>query len=222
MITAIIKAQNVTRTFGTKTNPTEVLKGINLKINKGQFVVMLGRSGSGKSTLLNQMCGLDKPTSGILMVNDNNLSSLSRAELSKYRSKIGIIFQSYNLLPNLTTIENIQMGSWSGGNNGGKEKAMEVMTKLGIEHRANQNITKLSGGEKQRVAIARALMSDPEILFCDEPTGALDRESEKQVFKILQSLNKDDGITMVVVTHNPEFRTIADQVFELEDGVVKL
>ena len=166
------------------------------------------------------MAGLDEVTDGELEVLGKKLSDYSKRELAKYRSNIGIIFQSYNLLPNLSAIENVMMGAWAGGNQVSRIKADSLMTRFGLDHRLDADVKTLSGGEKQRVAICRSLIGDPQILFCDEPTGALDSENEEQVLQILQSLNKESGITLVIVTHNPDFVKYADQVIEMNDGLI--
>jgi putative ABC transport system ATP-binding protein len=219
-VTSLVSVVNVTKCYGSKKSLTQVLGPVSFDIVEGSYTVILGKSGSGKSTLLNLLSGLDKPTQGSIVVNKKDISRLSQKRLAKYRSEIGVIFQFYNLLPTLSTIENILMGSWAGGGNAKKEKAISLLESLGLGHRASANITTLSGGEKQRVAIARALIGDPQILFCDEPTGALDSKNEIQVKKIIQFLNSQ-GITIVMVTHNEDFVQDADQVIFLQDGLVK-
>lgn len=215
----IIVAQQVVKTFGNEKNIVHALGPVDLEIKKGSFTLILGRSGSGKSTFLNLMAGLDKVTSGNLLVGGNKLSSFSRSRLANYRSSIGIIFQSYNLLPNLTAVENVMMGAWAGGKKTTIKDASELLAKFDLSHRESTNIKTLSGGEKQRVAIARSLISNPEILFCDEPTGALDTVSEDQVMKILLGL-KDAGLTIVMVSHNPDFEKFADTIIKMKDGKI--
>lgn len=219
MSTPLIAARGLVKDYGTKKNPTRALGPVDIDIPQGSYTVILGKSGSGKSTLLNLIAGLDKPSAGQIIVNEKDIAKLSQKRLARYRSEIGIIFQFYNLLPNLSTIENVMMGGWAGGSNPKNEKAKELLTNLGLEHRVKANIKTLSGGEKQRVAIARALINDPHILFCDEPTGALDSKNEMQVKEILDFLN-EQGITIVMVTHNEEFVKKADQVIFLQDGQV--
>lgn len=215
----IIVCKNLTRTFGAGESAVHALNDVSFEIKKGAFTVILGRSGSGKSTLLNQFCGLDKPTSGELVVDGVNISKLNGNKMADYRGSIGIIFQSYNLLPNLNAVENILMGSWAASTKRGKQNAGELMEFLGIKHREKTNIKTLSGGEKQRVAIARSLINDPEVIFCDEPTGALDSENEKRVMEILLKLNKE-GKTIVMVTHNPDFVQYASQIIKMQDGKI--
>ena len=217
---SFITAKNIIKEFIVEKNTIRALGPVSLEIQRGSFTVILGRSGSGKSTFLNLMAGLDTPTSGSLIVDDKDLSHYNSKQLAKYRSGVGVIFQSYNLLPNLNTLENILMGSWAGGKKGDKDQAMNLLKLVGLEHRANANVKTLSGGEKQRVAICRALMDDPKILFCDEPTGALDTANENQVKDLLIKLNKEQGITIVMVTHNPEFAGIAGRIVTMKDGKI--
>lgn len=215
----LISVKKLVKNYGTKKNPLLALDEVDVEIEQGEFVVILGRSGSGKSTLLNLMAGLDVATSGELTVDGFNLSNSKGSQLAKYRASIGIIFQFYNLLPNLNTIENVLMGSWAGGKKAGEKEALDLLTQFGLEHRLKSNVKNLSGGEKQRVSIARSLMGGPKILFCDEPTGALDSHNEDQVKQILIDLNKA-GLTIVMVTHNPEFADMASQTIRMGDGKV--
>jgi ABC-type lipoprotein export system ATPase subunit len=219
MLQVIIQAKKLSRYFGVKSNPTKALDSIDFEVHKGDFTVILGRSGSGKSTLLNLLCGLDKSTAGSLSVNGEQLSDKSRSKMAQYRSTIGIIFQQYNLLPNLSAIENVMIGAWAGGTNVTKTAAQEVMKKFGLDHRENVNVKTLSGGERQRLAICRALIANPEVIFCDEPTGALDSENEKNVMEILHTLHKE-GRTIVLVTHNPDFTKLATKIIEMSDGKI--
>lgn len=214
-----IQITEVSKFYGTKKDLVKAVGPVSLEIEKGSLTVILGRSGSGKSTLLNLMAGLDKVTDGTLKVGNDELSRISSGNLAKYRSKVGIIFQFYNLLPNLNTLENVMMGAWAGGKKVEEQKAIDLLKQFGLEHRVTADVKTLSGGEKQRVAIARSLIGDPEILFCDEPTGALDTASENQVRDILVDLNKK-GLTIVMVTHNPDFADIADKVVNMKDGEI--
>jgi putative ABC transport system ATP-binding protein len=216
---SILAAVQMTKVYGTRNNPIPVLTPINLEIPKGSFTVILGRSGSGKSTLLNLLAGLDTPTKGHIEFEGRQLSRKSN-DLAKYRSSLGIIFQFYNLLPNLNTIENVLMGGWAGNTHPSPTQARNLLKQLGLEHRTNADVKTLSGGEKQRVAIARALIGNPQILFCDEPTGALDTKSELEVQHILQELHTKEGKTIVLVTHNPEFQKIATQTVQMKDGAI--
>jgi ABC-type lipoprotein export system ATPase subunit len=217
--TNLIVANNITKNYGSKANPILAVGPVSLEILKGEFVVVLGRSGSGKSTLLNLLAGLDKISSGQLTVGDDNLAQSSSNNLAKYRAKIGVIFQSYNLLPNLNTIENVMMGSMVSNKGIDIMHARDLLKKFGLEHRENANIKTLSGGEKQRVAICRSLIGSPEILFCDEPTGALDTQNENQVKDIIKDLH-NNGLTIFMVTHNTEFASVADRTIQMKDGVI--
>ena len=219
-MSALISLKKVTKLYGNKQNIVKAISDIDLEIEKGTYTVILGRSGSGKSTMLNLMAGLDKTTSGTLIVGEDDLSKASPTKLAKYRAKIGIIFQFYNLLPNLNTLENVMMGAWAGGKEIPEKEAIDLLTRLGLAHRIKANVKTLSGGEKQRVAIARSLVGNPEILFCDEPTGALDSASEAQVQQILSDLHKKDGLTIVLVSHNPDFEKFADTLITMRDGSI--
>jgi putative ABC transport system ATP-binding protein len=218
-MTALISVQEGTKIYGTPKNPIQALGPVDLEIQKGTFTVILGRSGSGKSTLLNLIAGLDRVSTGSITALGNDLSKASAGKLAKYRGRIGIIFQFYNLLANLNVTENILMGQWASGKSGDRAYATELMKKFGIDHRARANVKTLSGGEKQRVAICRALISKPEILFCDEPTGALDSQNELQVKDILRELH-DEGLTIILVTHSEYFTELADRVLHMKDGQI--
>ncbi len=216
----LIILKDVKKVYGTKKNPIVAAGPVSFEIEKNSFTVIVGKSGSGKSTLLNLMAGLDKASEGEVYVEGKNLSHLGSSNLAKYRSSIGIIFQFYNLLPSLNAIENVMMGAWVGGQKVEEEKALDLMEKFGIKHRAKADVKTLSGGEKQRTAICRSLIGNPNILFCDEPTGALDSTNEEQVMEILSDLHKN-GLTIVLVTHAPEFVKYADKVIYMKDGEVE-
>lgn len=215
-----ITAKSLTKFYGNAKNPIKALGPVDIEIAQGSFTVILGRSGSGKSTLLNLIAGLDKATSGELHVGGDDLSHSNQRQLANYRGKIGIIFQFYNLLSNLNTLENVMMGGWASGKNPTVEEATNLLNQFGLEHRLTANTKTLSGGEKQRVAICRSLIGSPEILLCDEPTGALDSTNENQVRDILVDLNRTKGLTVVMVTHNPDFAKIATQIIRMKDGLV--
>jgi len=219
-MTNLIEAHNLVKEYQLdKKSTLKALGPVSFTIPKGSFTVIVGRSGSGKSTLLNLLTGLDKPSSGQLKVLGKDISKLNRKALAKYRSQIGIIFQQYNLIPDLTAIENVILGSWAGGSNTKLTTALELLDKFQLRHRAWANVVTLSGGEKQRVAICRALINQPQILFCDEPTGALDRKNEENVKTILQQLHQE-GMTIVLVTHNLDFLGLGTQILELDDGLL--
>ncbi len=216
---SLIQARELKKMFGTRQNPVHALGPVDFDISKGSFTIIIGRSGSGKSTLLNLLCGLDTPTSGELTVGSDSIHKYNPNKMAAYRAKIGIVFQAYHLLPNLNVRENVLLGAWAGDTKVDENRADELLKMLGLEHRLTANVKTLSGGEKQRVAIARSLLINPEVLFCDEPTGALDSESEQQVINILLDLHKK-GQTIVMVTHNPDFIPLADQVIHLKDGII--
>lgn len=214
-----VSAVDITKVYGTKKDPLKVLGPLSVEIPKESFTVILGRSGSGKSTLLNLMAGLDVPTEGKIYIGDEVLPKNDNKR-ALYRSKVGIIFQSYNLLPNLTTLQNVMMGGWAGNQHPSESEAESLLTKLGLSHRIKARVTTLSGGERQRVAIARSLIGNPEILFCDEPTGALDTKSESEVIEILKELHDKEGKTIILVTHNPEFQSLATHIITMQDGLL--
>ncbi|GAB4147170.1 MAG: ABC transporter ATP-binding protein [Patescibacteria group bacterium] len=218
-MSVIIEAKELSKIYGSRSNPVHALGPVNLTIEQGDFVVIIGRSGSGKSTFLNLMAGLDKPSSGELIVQGKDISKLNSGQLAKYRASVGIVFQFYNLLPNLNTVENVLIGGWAGGMSTKMEEAKSLLEKFSMGNRLQANVKTLSGGEKQRVAIARSLVGNPQILFCDEPTGALDTVNEDQVKNILVELNKQ-GMTIVMVTHNPDFTSLASKVVEMKDGYI--
>ena len=220
MSTPLLQVNGLTKEYGPKNHRTRALGPVDFTIARGSYTVILGKSGSGKSTLLNLLAGLDQPSAGEILVNGKDIARLSSKRLAKYRSEIGIIFQFYNLLPTLNTLENVLMGGWAGGRKVERDKARQILESLGVAHREKANITTLSGGEKQRVAIARALVGNPQVLFCDEPTGALDSKNEVQVKEIIRSLHAQ-GITIIMVTHNEDFAKDADQVIYLQDGQLR-
>jgi putative ABC transport system ATP-binding protein len=192
------------------------LNSVSFEIPPGEFLVLLGPSGSGKTTLLNLVGGLDTPSSGRIEVNGFEVSRMNRDQLTKYRrTQIGFIFQTFNLIPTLTAKENVEFAADLVKNHPSVEKLMES---VGLGHRLNHFPSELSGGENQRVAIARALATDPAILLCDEPTGSLDFETGKRIFKLLRDLNTTQQKTVVVVTHNAPVGEIADRVLKLRDG----
>ncbi len=216
---AIITVKNIVKRYKNGRTITTALGPISFSVYKGEFFGIYGRSGSGKSSLMNILTSLDSLSEGEIVANQMLLNKIKGKELRNYRGSIGIIFQSYNLLPNLNVLDNILVASWSANRIENKVYARELMEKLGITKLANMNIKTLSGGEKQRVAIARSLINKPSVIFCDEPTGALDYTNEKQVIEILKDLNKD-GITIVMITHNPDLEGYFDRFITLNDGQI--
>ena len=211
--------KNVNKIYKTGDIETYALKNISLEIKQGEFLVILGPSGSGKSTLLNVISGLDIPTSGEISYNDEIISNYDSKKLTKFRrDNLGFTFQQYNLLQNLTVKENIEIGANIGKN---PFSIDEIMQKIGIESEKDKYPYQLSGGQQQRVSIARSIAKNPNILFCDEPTGALDEVTGKQVLNILQKMNKELKTTTVVITHNPNIALMADRVIKMNSGRIE-
>lgn len=211
-----IKLDGVSRVYTMGEIDVVALNNVSFEIPPGEFLVLLGPSGSGKTTLLNLIGGLDTPSSGRIEVNGFEVSRMNRGQLTQYRrTQIGFIFQTFNLIPTLTAKENVEFAADLVKNHPSVEKLMES---VGLGHRVNHFPSELSGGENQRVAIARALATDPAIMLCDEPTGSLDFETGKRIFKLLRELNKTQQKTLVVVTHNAPVGEIADRVLKLRDG----
>ena len=213
----IYKLNNISKIYDS--SKTKALDNISLNIKKGEIVVILGPSGSGKSTLLNILSGIDSPSHGEVLFNDKDISKLNKDELTIYRREnIGFIFQSYNLVSNLNIYENIELGFHLSNKGIDIDKLLNIVDLK--EHKYKYPYA-LSGGQMQRVAIARALSKNPEILFCDEPTGALDEKTGKNVLKNLQEINKEYQTTMIIVTHNPSIALMANTVIKMNSGVIK-
>ncbi|MGA9518350.1 MAG: ABC transporter ATP-binding protein [Trichococcus sp.] len=209
---------NVTKTYKTGDVETYALKDVNLTIEEGEFVVILGPSGSGKSTLLNVISGLDTVTSGEITFRGETLTNLDEEEMTAFRRKhLGFIFQQYNLLQNLNVYENIQIGSDIGT---APLDIGELLEKVGLEKARNKYPSQLSGGEQQRVSIVRSLAKNPDIIFCDEPTGSLDEENSKKILHLLQNLNEDYNKTVIVITHNLGIAEMADKVIKMNSGQI--
>ena len=210
--------KNLNKSYGTNENKISVLKDINFSLEKGVLCTLLGPSGSGKSTLLNAIGGLEKIDSGSITINNCEISSLKQNPLSNFRRKyLGFIFQFYNLIPDLTVIENIQVGSFIHNNPMDIEK---LIKDLGLWEHKNKYPRQLSGGQQQRCAIGRALIKKPEILLCDEPTGALDYKTSKDILSLLQRINKEYETTIILATHNEEITKMSNITIRLKDGVI--
>jgi putative ABC transport system ATP-binding protein len=216
----MLQLQNIVKSYPMGKGELTVLQGINLNVEKGEMVAIMGPSGSGKSTLLNVIGLLDKPSSGSYLLEGKEVSNLSGRELSRVRGKkIGFIFQSFNLLPFLSAIDNVELGQEYAGKEN-SEAAKNALTMVGLEDRIHHKPTELSGGEQQRVAVARALAKDPPIILADEPTGNLDSRSSREIMSILTKLHNDQNITLVMITHDPNIARYCQRIVHIEDGQV--
>jgi len=214
----IYSLENVKKIFKSAAGDTYALDGVSFDILKGDVVVILGPSGSGKSTMLNMLSGIDIPTSGKVMFFDRELSSLNSVALTNYRKdNFGFIFQSYNLISNLTVYENVELGAHLSENPFNIDEILDI---VGLHSMKNKFPYQLSGGQMQRVAIARAVVKNPDVLFCDEPTGALDENMGKQTLKMIQDINKKYNTTVIIVTHNPSISYLANTVIKMNSGKV--
>ena len=219
----LVRVQDVHKHFTRGSERIDVLKGVNLEIPQGDFLALMGPSGSGKTTLLNLIGGLDTPTGGAIDVNGVPVSSLSGSQLSKWRAQnIGFVFQLYNLLPVLTAERNVELPLLLTklSKSERRKRAGIALKVVGLAERAKHYPRQLSGGQEQRVGIARAIVTDPTLLLCDEPTGDLDRKAGDEILDLLQSLNRDHGKTIVMVTHDPRAAERAQRTIHLEKGVL--
>ena len=214
-----LEINNVRKSFGEGEGKVEILKGINLGIEKGEFCVLLGPSGSGKSTLLNIIGGIDSADSGFISINGEKTADMSEKALTKYRRRhLGYIFQMYNLIPNLNIKENVEVGAYLSDN---PLDVDDLLHTLGLYEHRHKPPNQLSGGQQQRTAIGRAIVKNPDILLCDEPTGALDYSTSKEILKLIEDVNKKYGNTIVMVTHNDAIKDMADRVVRLRDGMIR-
>lgn len=213
-----LEINQIRKSFGEGDNRVEVLKGIDLAIEKGEFCVLLGASGSGKSTLLNIIGGIDSADSGDICIKEARLADMSEKRLTLYRrNHLGYIFQMYNLIPNLTVQENIEVGAYLSDH---PLDVQELLHTLGLQEHRNKLPNQLSGGQQQRTAIGRAVVKNPDILLCDEPTGALDYHTSKEILKLIETVNRKYGNTIIMVTHNDAIKDMADRVVRLRDGTI--
>lgn len=220
----IIEVKDVHHGYKLGNNYLEILKGINFSMTRGQWCCLLGASGSGKTTLMNLIGGLEKPTSGVIKIAGEDITNFSRANTAKFRAeKIGFIFQSYHLLPEFTILENVAIAGTLGGKSwkNAKDKALTLLTAVGLENRINHRPSELSGGEQQRAAIARALVNDPELILADEPTGNLDGKTGDEILSLLQDIRKSrPDCSILMITHNREISKLANQTIEIKDGII--
>ncbi|MDD5178391.1 MAG: ABC transporter ATP-binding protein [Candidatus Nanoarchaeia archaeon] len=223
MTEIIIDIRNVWKIYTMDEVKVNALRGLNLKVKKGEFLGILGKSGSGKSTAMNMIGSLDTPTKGDIYLDGVNISNLSESQLAQLRGKkIGFIFQTFNLIPSLTTLQNVMLPMMFQNISPEKREkiAMEILNSLGMSHRLHHTPAKLSGGERQRVAIARALVNNPEVVLADEPTGNLDSKTGKEVVDILRNLHEKDKKTIIIVTHDEALVKVCDRVCYLKDGEI--
>ncbi len=214
-----LEISGIKKHFGEGESRVEVLKGIDIGIEKGEICVLLGPSGSGKSTLLNIIGGIDSADSGYIAINGEKTAEMSEKTLTLYRRKhLGYIFQMYNLIPNLNIKENVEVGAYLSDN---PLDVDEVLKTLGLYEHRHKLPNQLSGGQQQRTAIGRAIVKNPDILLCDEPTGALDYNTSKDILKLIEELNVKYGNTVVMVTHNDAIKNMADRVIKLRDGMIR-
>lgn len=214
-----LEISGIKKHFGEGESRVEVLKGIDAEIEKGEICVLLGPSGSGKSTLLNIIGGIDSADSGYISINGEKTADMNEKKLTIYRRKhLGYIFQMYNLIPNLNIKENVEVGAYLSDD---PLDVDELLKNLGLYEHRHKLPNQLSGGQQQRTAIGRAIVKNPDILLCDEPTGALDYNTSKEILKLIESLNMKYGSTVVMVTHNDAIKNMADRVIKLRDGVIR-
>ena len=214
-----LELQDLKKSFGQGEAKTEVLKGINFSVEKGEICVLLGPSGSGKSTLLNIIGGIDSADSGYISINGEKTADMNEKALTNYRRRhLGYVFQMYNLIPNLNVKENIEVGAYL------SDKSLdidELLKTLGLYEHRHKLPNQLSGGQQQRTAIGRAIVKNPDILLCDEPTGALDYNTSKEILKLIEDVNQKYGNTVIMVTHNDAIKNMADRVIKLRDGQIR-
>ena len=220
---SIIKVSNLSKVFGEKDNLNKVLDNITFEIQKGEFVSLMGESGSGKSTLLYLIGGLDNPTNGTVYINEKDISKLKEKEIAKLRRKdIGFVFQFYNLVQNLTVEENIMLPVIKDGKKEKdyKERLNKILKIIGLESKRKSLPSQLSGGQQQRVSIARAIILSPSVILADEPIGNLDSKSGKEVMQLFKTINEEEGITIMQVTHSEEASKSGNRIIRLKDGKI--
>ncbi|HOO75075.1 MAG TPA: ABC transporter ATP-binding protein [Tepiditoga sp.] len=219
----MIITENLCKIYKTKEFEVSALKDVNINIEKGKIISILGPSGSGKSTLLNCLSGIDRPTAGKVIIDGTDIYSMKDDGITKFRAKnMGFIFQSYNLIPVLSVIENVELPLLVLGENesSARKKSLELIEKVGLSKRAKYFPNQLSGGEAQRVSIARALVASPKIVWADEPTGALDTKTGKEIMSLITDLNRENDQTFVIVTHDQRITAYSDEIFEMDSGEI--
>ena len=217
----ILKVENLVKTYGEGDNIVNAVDNISLSVNKGEFVAIVGASGSGKSTLLHLLGGVDRPTSGKIYIDGNEINNMNNDKLAIFRRRqIGIVYQFYNLIPILTVEENISLPCDLDGNRPDKERMDLILKSFGLFERKNHLPNELSGGQQQRTSIARALINNPAILLADEPTGNLDSKSTEEIMSILKMSNRDFNQTIIMITHNLEIAKEADRIITIQDGKI--
>ena len=217
----ILKVENLVKTYGQGDNIVNAVDNISLSVNKGEFVAIVGASGSGKSTLLHLLGGVDRPTSGKIYIDGNEINNMNNDKLAIFRRRqIGIVYQFYNLIPILTVEENISLPCDLDGNRPDKERMNLILKSFGLFERKNHLPNELSGGQQQRTSIARALINNPAILLADEPTGNLDSKSTEEIMSILKMSNRDFNQTIIMITHNLEIAKEADRIITIQDGKI--
>lgn len=216
---AFIELKNVVKSYTMGAVTIYANNGVNFKVNKGEFTVIVGASGAGKTTILNMLGGMDTPTSGTILVDGHNIATYDDKQLTDYRrDDIGFVFQFYNLVQNLTALENVELASQISKD---PLNSLDILERVGLGGRKDNFPAQLSGGEQQRVAIARAIAKNPKLLLCDEPTGALDYQTGKSILGLLRSMCDNYGMTVIVITHNSALAPMADQVIHLKNGKVE-
>jgi putative ABC transport system ATP-binding protein len=217
----MIELQNLTKVYHMGNVAVPALRGVTMSIDTGEMVAIMGASGSGKSTMMNILGCLDVPTSGQYLLDGEDVGRLSDDRLAEIRNrKIGFVFQTYNLLPRLTALANVEMPLLYGNGQNRRQRAMDALEKVGLADRMSHRPTELSGGQQQRVGIARALVKDPTLLLADEPTGNLDTRSSEDIVRILQGLNQQEGLTVVIITHEPDIAAATRRIITMRDGQI--
>ena len=216
---SFLKISGIKKSFGSGEKRTEVLRGIDFEVAKGEFCVLLGPSGSGKSTLLNIIGGIDSPDSGYISIDGEKTGDMDEKTLTRYRRKhLGYVFQMYNLIPNLNVKENVEVGAYLSDN---PFDVDDLLKTLGLYEHRHKLPNQLSGGQQQRTSIGRAIVKNPDILLCDEPTGALDYNTSKEILKLIEDVNQKYGNTIIMVTHNDAIKNMADRTVKLRDGMIR-